>query len=180
MQTEVKQPSLIFGYGSLLQEESLKATVPSAKNIRPVYIKGFRRVFTLWDPVGWTETNLDLKDIPFCGVDAVPTSDKNATVNGVVFEVSADELPALLEREKEYDLIEVAAYDFSTDEPVGTCLVFSSGKETGAYDFDSEAQKRYLDVCTEGAASFGEDFLQQFLVTTYINDVSLKNIESLH
>ena len=170
---------LIFGYGSLLQLESLKATVPSAKNLRPAYIEGFRREFTLWDPIGWTETNLDLAGIPFCGVDARQTSDNKDWVNGVVFEVDQTDLPALLKREQEYELIETTAYDFNTGQPIGTCMVFSANKITGEYDFNSAAQARYLDVCLEGAQAFGEEFLSQFICTTFIGDRSLDNLPAL-
>lgn len=180
MTTTSAANTYIFGYGSLLQLESLKATVPSARNLRPVYIKGFRREFTLWDSIGWTETNLDLAGIPFCGVDVCPVNDKNSLVNGVVFEVSEADLPALLEREKEYELVEVTAYDFTTHKPVGTCMVFSANRQTGEYDFNSAAQKRYLDVCLEGAEQYGEEFLSQFILTTFIGDKSLNRISTLN
>lgn len=179
MATTSAANTYIFGYGSLLQLESLNATVTSAKNLRPVYIRGFRREFTLWDSIGWTETNLDLAGIPFCGVDVRPANDKNSLVNGVVFEVSEADLPALLEREKEYELIEVTAYDFTTHKPVGTCMVFSANKQTGEYDFNSAAQKRYLDVCLEGAEQYSKGFYDMFCDTTYIGDKKIKEIEGL-
>lgn len=168
---------LIFGYGSLLQPASLRATVPSAKNLRPVYIKGVRREFTLWDVVGWTETNLDLAGIPFCAVDVHPVSDDKSHVNGITFEVSEEELPALLKREEGYKLIETTAYDFHTDKPVGPCMVFSANIHTGEYDFNSAAQKRYLDVCLEGAKLYGEKFYDMFCNTTYIGDRLIKDIQ---
>lgn len=171
---------LIFGYGSLLQLESLKATVPSAKNLRPVYVKGFRREFTLWDPIGWTETNLDLSGIPFCGVDVRHVGDRVSLVNGVIFEVAEADLPALLEREQEYQLVKTTAYDFVTQKPVGSCMVFSANKQTGEYDFNSPAQKRYLDVCLEGANQYGEEFYDMFCNTTYIGDELIKDIEGLY
>lgn len=168
---------LIFGYGSLLQLESLKATVPSAKNLRPVYIEGFRREFTLWDTVGWTETNLDLAGIPFCAVDVV--SDSKGWVNGIVFEVAETELPALMEREQEYELVETTAYDFESCQPIGKCMVFTANKNTGRYDFNSNAQTRYLENCLEGAEIYGAEFLSQFIVTTFIDSKSLDRIPSL-
>lgn len=170
---------IIFGYGSLMQTESLKTTVPSAKNLYPVYIKGFRREFTLWDPVGWTETNLDLADIPFCAVDIQPAVD-DSLVNGIIFEVDQSEVPALLEREKGYKLIETTAYDFITQEPIEACMVFSANTRTGEYDFESEAQQRYLDVCLEGAKQYGEEFYGMFCNTTYIGDRLIKDIKGLY
>lgn len=172
--------NLIFGYGSLLQLESLKATAPSAKNLRPVCIEGFQREFTLWDPIGWTETNLDLANIPFCGLNIRPLPNSKERVNGIVFEVDEADLPALLDREKEYELIETTAYDFKTSEPIGSCMVFSANKTTGEYDFKSEAQKRYLDVCLEGAAVYGDSFLNMFIDTTYIGGKSIRDISELN
>lgn len=170
----------ILGYGSLLQEESLTATVPNASNIKPAYIKGFKRAFTLWDPIGWTETNLDVANVPFCGLDVFPAGNDSSVVNGITFEVTESEMPALLEREKEYNLITTPVYDFKTNVLDGECLVFSSGKVTGEYVFGLPGQERYLEVCMEGAQAYGDEFYKMFCDTTFIGDTPIRNITMLN
>jgi cation transport regulator ChaC len=171
--------TLIFGYGSLLNLESLQATVPDAFNLRPSYIKGFKRDFCLWATDGFVATNPELSGMPFCAVDIhhVPEPDE---VNGVVFEVHQDQLPALLEREEGYTLIATEAYDFTTHEPLGTCFVFAANKHNGDFAFESPAQMRYLNTCLTGAKEHGEKFYQQFIRTTYVGHQLLRDVPELN
>ena len=169
----------IFGYGSLINLESLKATVPNAYNIRPAYIKGFKREFCLWDSVGWTETNLDLAGEPMCAVDIHLSDNHEARVNGVVFSVPDADLKRLLIREENYKLIETPFYDFKNDQELGTCRVFSANKHNGTYDFKGAAQARYLQICIDSSRQYGERFYSEFLNTTYINDKLLAAMPEL-
>jgi cation transport regulator ChaC len=179
----VKQPNpkttLIFGYGSLIIPESLRATVPDAKNVHPVYIRGFKRDFSLWDPTGWTATNLDLTGIPFCALDVHQIKDKGARINGITFEVDESQMPALLRREELYTPIETTAYDFYTDKSLGNCFVFSANKNNGAYDFSSAAQQRYLEECCESSKIYGDAFHREFLESTYIDSRPLSKVPEL-
>lgn len=163
-----------FGYGSLINTESLLATVPDARNVRPGYIKGFRRDFSIWDPIGWTQTNLDVAGEPFCGLDVMRESNQEARVNGVVFELSEGSLSALIEREREYEVIQTLAYDYDSSEEIGVCYLFSAGKNNGNFLFKSPAQIRYLEVCVNSCDKYGEKFKNEFEETTYINGKSLK------
>lgn len=171
--------TLIFGYGSLIIPESLRATVPYATNVHPVYVRGFKRDFSLWDPTGWTATNLDLAGIPFCALDVHKIEDKGARVNGITFEVGESQMPALLRREELYALIETTAYDFYTDKPLGNCFVFSANKHNGKYDFSSPAQQRYVQECSESAKAYGNAFHKEFLENTYIGDRPLSKVPEL-
>ncbi len=169
----------IFGFGSLLDSESLAATVPDADSILPAYIKGFRRDFSFWDSVGWTETNLELAGEAFCAVDVTISRDPGSKVNGVIFQMSELNYERLLQRELGYKLIQTESYSFENNKPLGKCMVFSSNRHNGTYDFESKAQKRYLEICLRGAHKYGKDFYQGFLETTFINDQPLKEISTL-
>ncbi len=160
----------IFGYGSLINKESLLATTPSATNIRPAIIKGFMRDFSVWDEAGFTETNLDLAGQPYCAVDVRADSDTTALVNGVVFTIPDDELVRLKQREKDYQTIETIAYDFATHDPLGKSLLFISGKNNGKFIKDSPAQQRYYDICCRSAREYGDDFYTMFIATTKISE----------
>ncbi len=166
---------LVFGYGSLMSKESLRATVPDVSDIRPAYIEGFVRDFSLWDPEGFTETNRDIRGIPFCAVD-VKQAEGKSHVNGIVFSVDETYFKALRRREQEYALVSTTAYNFESGKPLGECKVFSANKNNGNYDFGSIAQGRYLQVCLEGAAEYGKKFYAQFLETTYINNQTLGSV----
>ncbi|MDB5182376.1 MAG: hypothetical protein JWO47_160 [Candidatus Saccharibacteria bacterium] len=170
--------TLIFGYGSLLNTESLKATVPDAFNIRPAYIKGFKRDFCLWAADGSVAGHPELSGTPYCAVDVhhIPESSE---VNGVVFEVHEAQLPALMEREEGYTLVKTEAYDFETHEDLGTCFVFAANKHNGDFAFNSPAQMRYLNTCLSGAKEHGEKFYQQFIRTTFIGQHALIDVAEL-
>lgn len=73
--------SRIFGYGSLLNKQSLLRTSPDAAEIEPAYIKGFKRSFN----VSTAMRDGPLKGQPYCALGIEESSDTN--VNGVVFTV---------------------------------------------------------------------------------------------
>ena len=131
----------------------------------------------MWDETGFTETNLDLKGIPHCALNVKPSVDTRSKVNGIAFEMTKNYLQALLKREKDYDLIKTAMYDFETNEEIDTCYLFSSNQEDGAYNFDCPAQARYLKVCLDGARTIGIEFYDEFLKSTFIGEDSLDTIK---
>jgi cation transport regulator ChaC len=169
----------IFGFGSLINLESLKATAPDAFGIRACYIKGFRRDFSLWNPIGWHKTNLDLAGEAFCALDVKSHSEPEARVNGIIFRVSEASYKRLIKRERGYSLVKTTAYCFESDEKVGECFVFSANKNDGTYNFDSKAQQRYLEVCLEGARLYGEPFYREFLDRAFIDGRQLAEISEL-
>lgn len=163
-----------FGYGSLINSKSLQASVPSAKP-RPAYIKGFRRCFNLWNPAGFTTTNLDVTGIPFCALDVSKLEDGGTRVNGVAFELDNASFEAMQVREAEYKLIITTCYDYNSDESLGECFVYSAGKNNGVFDQENEAQQRYLQICLDGAKEYGDTFYQEFVRNTFINGKPIKD-----
>lgn len=178
MKVSTTIPFLIFGYGSLIDRRSLIATVPDAANIRPAYIKGFYRDFCLWDPEGWTETELDVAGVPFCAVD-IRKTDKSSSLNGIVFEMSSVHFETLKRREQQYELLQTSVYNFVDDSILGDCFVFCANKQTGQYVFDEPAQERYLKLMLNGAKEYGESFYHELLATTYLNGKSLREMPVL-
>lgn len=168
---------MIFGYGSLINKDSLKVTVPDAEEIRPCFIKGFIRSFSLWDPIGFNETNLDVKEIPFCALDIEKIDDNSKIVNGIVFNMNETNFNKLIKREQEYKLIKTDVYDWYTKEILGSAFLFFSNKNNGKYNFGCKAQERYLDVCLKGAKAFGDDFYKTFLKTTFLDGKKLEKWE---
>lgn len=169
---------MVFGYGSLINQQSLRSTVPDAYNIQPAYIQGFRRDFNMWDAEGWKVTQPDVMGVPFCAVD-VGVAALTDEVNGVVFAMSPQHFAALKQRENQYELIETPAYNFADGTPIGNCWVFSANKHNGSYVFNEPAQDRYLEIMLEAAAEHGAAFYSQFLATTYIDDTPLSAMSEL-
>ena len=169
----------LFGFGSLMEPDSLKASAPDACNLRPSYIVGFVRDFNLWDEVGFTETNLDVGGQPFCALNVRGTGKSDSRVNGVTFQVSTEGLKQLRRREAAYKIVETAAFDFYTHKFIDECFLFSAHKNSGVFDFGSPAQMRYLSLCLRGARHYGEDFYKEFLRTTLIGGKPLREFPSL-
>ncbi len=120
----------------------------------------------------------DLAGIPFCAIDVIADA-SDVDVNGVIFSVGADHLPALKRRELGYRMIETLAYDFETGKPLGTCFVFSANKRDGRYASGEPAQERYTKLCLDAAKEYGDEFYRQFLATTYIGDEVLGKVLDL-
>ena len=86
----------IFAYGSLIEKESRLRTTPNAKNAFPVKVQGFQRGwFTKLKTIGFTTT--------FLGC----IQNKKHCTNGVVYEVTEDELAKTDVREKGYQRIKI-------------------------------------------------------------------------
>lgn len=158
----------VFGFGSLINPDSLKVTVPDAFGFKPAYIKGYIRDFSVWD----STRLMSALDIRAC-------VDGEARVNGVAFSINEERLKELLERESEYQTIETIAFEYIGNQEIGKCIVFSSCKYNGKYDFKSEAQKRYLEICIKGAKLYGGEFYNEFIRTTYIEGRRLDEITEL-
>lgn len=171
--------TMIFGYGSLISLSSTQTTAPGVKKLRAAYIKGYIRSFSLHDPIGYTDYNLDVANIPFCGLDVQPSDGPNDRVNGVVFEINESELKAMLIREQEYETPMEPVYDFDTNELIGKAMVFTACKNNDTYDPTNPAQVRYLEGMLVGAKSFGEKFYQEFIKTTYIDGKPLDEVPGL-
>lgn len=165
---------LVFGYGSLINISSLKEDVPEAKSITACYIKGFKREFCIWDPIGWSPNGQPNSEYAHCALTVYPVKNKLSLVNGVVFMPSDKSYKRLLKREVQYVPVTTMAYDFTTDEEIGECIVFSANKHNGVFINDSPWQMHYLNVCLDGARSLGEQFYDQFLDTTFLHDTSLR------
>ena len=170
---------IIFGFGSLINPDSLRSTVVDATDIKPAYVKGFFREFNLWNPIGFKNISPELTGIPYCALDIKRISDPKARVNGVAFAVNEAQLKKLRRRERGYKLIRSVAYDFNTDEKFGECYLFSACKNDGKYDFSSSSQTKYLGTCIKGAKKFGNEFYREFLNTTHIGDKTLSEVLEL-
>ena len=167
----------VFGYGSLLNEKSLLSTVSEIIEIKPALISGYRRDFGLWVEDGMKHDCADQCGKAYYAMNA--EKKEGAKMNGVLIKVDQEQYDKLVQREKQYDIHDVEVYDFVENKVITNGSLFVASKGAGGFNFDNPAQLKYLQICLEGARSFGQDFYDEFVRTTYIGDKSLANYPQL-
>lgn len=83
----------VFGFGSLMNKESLQKTLPGKSIAGWAILGGYRRAFNKAGRRGHRYLNLKL--------------DPNSRVKGVLIQVTEDELEELKKREEGYNLVEI-------------------------------------------------------------------------
>jgi cation transport regulator ChaC len=162
----------VFGYGSLLSRE------PSERRsrTRPAHLDGFRRTWNIAmdnrvdlpgykyyrDPDGSRPpvfvTFLNLRPAP------------GARVNGVVYELTAQELRALDLRERNYERVEVT--DHVAEASAGRVWTYVGRDdareryETGLTTHRAVVSREYYDEVSLGFASLGAGALDEYTATT--------------
>lgn len=157
----------IFEYGSLINEKSLKKTVPSVTNIRPTIIYGFLRIFNLK-----STSRFDNEIGKFsCILNVEKAEEGLPSINGICFDMPIEEFEKLLEREKAYELVQVEAIDYNNKNNRCRAFMFRAKHyDTYPYQYESEKQEEYLQICIEGCKNFGDDFYEKFCKTTFIEE----------
>lgn len=90
----------IFGYGSLINLNSIQKNIPSVEHIKPVTLDNYKRVFDTASTTRYTRGKE-----PACVLNMYKGI--KSSINGVVFNVSHEYFDSLLNREKAYKLEEV-------------------------------------------------------------------------
>jgi len=162
----------IFGYGSLINLDSLKKTVPDVTSFFPALLENYTRVFETESTTRFTEQNvpvsvLNLRESP------------NVTVNGICFEMIEEHFDTLLTREKAYELKEITVKSWTTKTNFSAFVFLDKNNEKKDFLFDEPIQLDYLNICLDGAKKFGEDFYKMFLENTFINGCRLNSIKKL-
>ena len=152
----------IFAYGSLMNESSLRKTVPTACNVFPARVYGFKRVFDLASHYRYCSE----QKAPVCVLNLVERT-KDISINGICFDMDDRSFNALLSREQIYQLHRVKVFDYRDDNVEFSANLFWA-KDYQPYQYlrGSEAQRHYLDLCLSGCSVYGEDFVQEFKATT--------------
>ena len=153
---------LFFGYGSLINESSLRKTVPSGKIVGSGYLPGFKRVFDFKSPY---------RHNPETGVfsSVLNLQEADVTIAGALVEVSGKELDELYERERGYERIETKLLDGTT---VSTFI--SLDRTPYRYVEGDPIQDEYLHICLAGTKNLGEQVHENFLDTTWLNEMTVR------
>jgi gamma-glutamylcyclotransferase (GGCT)/AIG2-like uncharacterized protein YtfP len=155
----------IFGYGSLVESQSRARTSPSALYAFPVNVAGIQRGW--FDQVGGVSLSTTY-------LGAVPDSSSNC--NGVIFQVSQQQLDAFDQRETGYDRKridqnKITMFNGSKSAPEGD-IWFYANREKLYASRECPIVQSYVDICLNGCleleatyplakeAGFAETFLK--------------------
>ena len=120
----------VFGYGSLMNEKSLKKTLPGASLPRWAKLKGYRRAF-------------NKQGRNYLYLNIVPDSKKH--IRGVLIQGNEQELAALKEREKGYHLIDMT--NRITPKPAqGRVVAFVA---PASFEINLPISRHYLNIIRE-------------------------------
>lgn len=166
---------LLVGYGTLLYRASLGDSIgvraAEAKEMRPVTVLGYRRLFNLRPDHYEPSAQLRPDGSECAAMNVEPES--GAWFNGIAFPVNEDELAVLDERERYYRRLEAPLLDFSTREPLGDGFVYSAEPTAPWIERDPEILlPLWRDVVwgRGGAFGIGAPFGRAFDETTYLAD----------
>ena len=162
----------LFGYGSLLNKKSLLHTCPSARNIEPVILRGFIRIFNAKCTRKCPNSN------KYVAALNIEKDEINNLINGILFEIDETDFQALQNREEGYELISVLVEGFNSKfQTRAFTFRFPHYEADYIYLENNKVQEDYANLCIEGSKEFGDDFMDLFLETTLISkEVKLKEI----
>lgn len=167
----------LVGYGSLLNSYSALRTLSIDKNAQlPVISFGVKRLYNYKTPQEVVQRHGECED-PFSTacLNAVVTYKMENMINGLTFVLKAEEIEALRQREKGYDLIPVVSIPWhQPNEQIFIHYILSAPNEQRMGNIwvssDLKPILNYDKLCRAGALSISEDFLEFFLKTTFLAD----------
>ncbi|MCP5113940.1 MAG: hypothetical protein GY953_24160 [bacterium] len=171
LETSIRGPLRLVGYGSILNEASAAHTLSSSSlaTRRPVVAFGVRRIFNYQGPAGGGAYGPPESPQHLAALNTRVTSSVEHALNGGLVDIAAADIDPLRRRELEYNLEPVACLDWAAphDPPFFAYLLECT---TARANNSLLPHLRYYQVCREGAAGFGPEFLDFFLHSTYLAD----------
>lgn len=155
----------LFGYGSLMNKNSLKKTVPEAKVVGKSLLKGYRRVFNVKSPYRKNEaTGI------YSSVLNIEESSESSFYGTLIELPDQRNIEDLFKREEGYDLIEITLEDNTK------ALTYMAEVDIPyLYVFHDCTQKEYLDICIQAAKE--SHFFEDFLHTTFIGEKTIAELD---
>lgn len=140
----------IFGYGSLISQESREKTGITGKSFLAI-LRGFKRIWGFRYEPG-RETALGV------------IREKGSSCNGVIFE--AEDLPEFDRREEGYSRIKLNLDEVELQEELDGNLWIYVVEKRESPNEEYPILQSYLDVVLEGCLDIGENFARDFIKTT--------------
>lgn len=165
-----------LAYGSLINIESAAVTLQdqSLSKYRPAIAFGARRLFNYKMPKN-TRRYGPASGRTRAALNVQTTDNIDDVINGILFEITLEEIPAMRAREIGYDLVPVATigWNRTNDPPFLAYILRCPDRPLKGERLTSNGilpHKRYYLVCRGGAREVSEDFLHFWLATTYLAD----------
>jgi len=153
-------------YGSLLHPMELEKHCISTDRISFVKVKNFKRIFN--QEPSWRKIN---------GINRAVLNiqkDETSWFNAIIIkDISKENLLELDKRERGYDrlnLEDVLVVEYKNAKIVKNCFVYIG--KTGKQNSEILPNIEYFNLCLEGANSYFDIFYQDYLKTTYLNDLT--------
>lgn len=153
-------------YGSLLHVDELKKQNIDSKNIEFVKVKGFKRIFN--QIPSWRNIDGNHKAVLNIEVDA------DSWFNAIAIKNLNEEYVRDLDyRERGYD--RVALKDgsvtlYSDGSSLNNCIIYKGKKNKQSNEIFPNIE--YFKICKNGANSHFKKFYQDYLATTYKNNLN--------
>lgn len=155
----------IFGYGSLINLESVAKTLGRIVNDNEVLIvdvKNFSRLWRLVVPVIVNE----YRNKPVNAVFLDIADQGGEELNGILIEVSIDELKKLDIREKYYRRIDITK-NIRPQVQDGKVFTYQGNPEFFVENFNNPVVlTQYLNIVDKGIRHWGKEFFNNFIATT--------------
>lgn len=151
----------LFGFGSLINLSSAQKSfkrVLSQNDLKPIKIKGYERVWNAIESIAFEDKNVN-------GVFLNIQKNKNSILDGIIIEISDEELEVLKLREKNYSCIVIKSADV-LDETINSDLIafMTINKEKIAFigQKNSFIPSKYIEVVIEALKNYDENFIKGF------------------
>ena len=151
----------LFGFGSLINLASAQKSfqrVLTQNDLIPVKIKGYERVWNALESIQFGEEKVN-------GVFLNIQKKEDSILNGVVIEISKEELEILKLREKNYSCITIKSSDVldkSFDDDLIAFMTINDEKLAKIGDTNSFIPAKYIEVVKEGLKNYDDNFIKEF------------------
>ena len=151
----------LFGFGSLINLASAQKSfkrVLTQNDLKPVKIKGYERVWNAIESIAFEEEKVN-------GVFLNIQKNKESILDGVVIEISNEELEVLKLREKNYSCITIKSNDVinkTFDSDLIAFMTTNEEKLAKIGDVNTYIPNKYIDVVKEALKNYDDDFVKGF------------------
>lgn len=164
-------------YGSLINAASAAQTLheQTLRTSKPVITFGARRLFNYEMPLNSVRYGSPINPLARAALNVRITGIAHDVINGVLMNLALADIPAIREREKEYDLVPVVCLGWNElQKPPFLAHIFSCPddlrKGKRLTNNKISPHREYYLLCRKGASKVGEEFLRLWLTTTYLAD----------
>jgi len=151
----------LFGFGSLINLASAQKSfkrILKKNDLIPIKIKGYERV---WNAIESIQFETEVVNGVFLNIQ----KNEDAILDGVVIEISQEELDILKLREKNYSCITIKSknvIDEKFDSDLIAFMTTNEKKLAKRGDTNTFIPSKYIEVVKEALKDYSDDFVKEF------------------